>query len=41
VQLLAALAIDVPHAGLDLADDLAVRAGAQAILLAGRHGAKE
>src|SRR5829696_7194684 len=38
LELLSALAVDVPLARLGLADDLAVRAGSQAILLAGGHG---
>src|SRR2546423_1711915 len=37
LELLAALAVDVDPAWLDLADDLAVRAGSQAVSLIGAH----
>ena len=40
-ELLAGVAVDVGHPGLDLADDLAVRAGTQSVLLAGWHGAEQ
>jgi hypothetical protein len=40
-ELLAGLTVEIAHPGLDLANDLAVGAGAQSVLLAGWHGAEQ